>query len=106
MVQYFVDTPFDKKSLDTRTASEWMKTNFPVIHADRQKAYFILTESEVDWTLVRVPFIEFTNVSQEIIASLEDCLGNKISAADIAIFLSDQLSDNQYLKKAPFIANL
>lgn len=99
-----VDTPFDKKSLETNIATEWMKSNFPTIHADRQKTYSILSDSEVNWTFVRVPFIEFTNISDKIIVSLEDCPGKKISATDIATFLIEQLSDITYFKKAPFIA--
>ncbi|WP_419801139.1 NAD(P)-dependent oxidoreductase [Mucilaginibacter sp.] len=100
-----VDIPFDKKSSETIIATEWMKNNFPIIHADRQKTYSILLDSEVDWTLVRVPFIEFTNKSGEIIVSLEDCFGKMISATDIATFIIEQISDTTYFKKAPFIAN-
>lgn len=101
-----VDTPFDKKGPETIAASEWMKINFPLIHADRQKAYSILSASDVNWTLVRVPLIEFTDTRGETIVDLEDCRGNKISAADIAAFLIDQLADNTYARKAPFITNL
>ncbi len=101
-----VDTPFDKKSSETKIATEWMKNNFPAIHADRQKTYSILSNSEVNWTLVRVPFIEFTDTSDKIIVSLKDCPGKKISATDIAIFLCEQLSDVTYFRKAPFIATL
>ncbi len=101
-----VDTPFDKKSPETRTATEWMKTNFPAIHDDRQKAYRILSESGLDWILVRVPFIDFTSDRAEIKADLEDSPGKKISAADIAGFLIGQLSDDKYLRKAPFIAEV
>ena len=100
-----VDTPFDKKGAETKHATEWMKMNFPLIHADRQKAYSILSASDVDWTLVRVPLIEFTDARGEIIANVDDCEGNKISAADIGHFLVDQLSDITYIRKAPFIAN-
>jgi putative NADH-flavin reductase len=101
-----VDTPFDKKSPETITATEWMKMTFPVIDADRQKTYSILSTSDVNWTLVRVPFIEFTNTKGETIVSLEDCRGNKISANDIATFVIEQLSDETYVKKSPFIANV
>ena len=101
-----VDTPFDKKSSETIAATEWMKTTFPTIHADRQKTYSILSTSDVNWTLVRVPFIEFTDTKGETIVSLEDCCGNKISAADIATFVVAQLADNSYIKKSPFIANI
>ncbi len=100
-----VDTPFDKKGPETSLASEWMKTNFPLIHADRQKAYSILSASGVNWTLVRVPFIEFTDERGETIVSLEDCQGKKITAADIGGFLVEQLNDDRYARKSPFISN-
>ena len=100
-----VDTPFDKKGTETKHATEWMKNNFPLIHADRQKAYSILSASYVDWNLVRVPLIEFTDAGGKTIASVDDCPGSKISAADIAQFMIDQLTDITYIGKAPFIAN-
>ena len=101
-----VDTPFDKKGPETIMATEWMKMNFPLIHGDRQKAYSILSTSDANWTLVRVPFIEFSDARSETIVSLEDCKGTKISAAGIARFLIEQLNDDTYIKKSPFIANV
>ena len=100
-----IDTPFDKKGLETSMATEWMRTNFPVIHSDRQKTYSFLSESDVDWTLVRVPFIEFTDTVEEIEVSTVDCLGKRISAGCIAEFLTEQLMVDTYSKKSPFIAN-
>ena len=100
-----VTTPFDKKGNETLAATEWMNANFPLIHEDRQKAYEILVKSESDWTLVRVPFIEFKDERGEVAVSLEDSPGQKISAADIAGFLIGQLGDQTYFRKAPFIAN-
>jgi len=101
-----IDTPFDRKGPETSTATEWMKMNFPVIQEDRQKTYSILSTSDVDWTLVRVPFIDFTDSKGEIVVSLEDCRGKKISAADIATFVIEQLSDDTYIRKSPFITNI
>jgi putative NADH-flavin reductase len=101
-----VDTPFDKKGPETLAATEWMKSNFPLIHEDRQKAYRILEESNSDWTLVRVPYIEFTDNRSEVKVSLEDSLGKKISAADIAGFLIEQLGDKTYIRKSPFLASV
>jgi putative NADH-flavin reductase len=101
-----VDTPFDKKSPETIAATEWMKTTFPTIHADRQKTYSILSTSDVNWTLIRVPFIEFAETQGETIVSLEDCRGNKITANEIATFVIGQLSDDTYVKKSPFIASV
>ncbi|TLF43195.1 NAD(P)-dependent oxidoreductase [Maribacter aurantiacus] len=100
-----VDTPFDKKGEKTKMATDWMKANFSETHADRQKTYSILEKSDVNWTMVRVPLIEFSGNYGSVISSLEDCKGEKISASDIAAFIIEQLSSDKYFKKSPFIAN-
>jgi putative NADH-flavin reductase len=100
-----VDTPFDKKGIKSKFATDWMYTNYPKTTADKQLEYSILAESNVDWTLVRLPLIELTDTTNEVKISLEDCPGDKISATDLADFLINQLTDNQFIKQSPFIAN-
>lgn len=100
-----IDTPYDKKSPQTEAATMWMKTNFPSIQEDRQNAYSILCKSLIDWTMIRVPMIEFTEGSGKYKINKEDCPGSSISAGDIADFVMKQLNDTQHLKGAPFIAN-
>lgn len=99
-----IDTPFDEKGPQATSATAWMKANFPEIHEDRQKAYAILRESDLDWTLVRVPMIEFADRKGNINVSVKDCLGTSIAAGDIAEFLIRQLNERQYFRQAPFIA--
>ncbi|MEO8534533.1 MAG: NAD(P)H-binding protein [Flavobacterium sp.] len=101
-----IDTPFDKKSEKNTMATNWMKTNYPEIQKDRQITYDLLTESTIDWTLVRVPFIEFTDMNSETAVSLEDCPGDKISACDIADFMIKEVILSEFSKKAPFISNI
>ncbi|CAM3987670.1 NAD(P)H-binding [Pedobacter westerhofensis] len=100
-----IDTPFDNKGPETVIATNWMKTNFPLIQEDRQKAYKLLVKSDIKWTLVRVPFIYFNNGDGNVDINLNDCLGNKIYADNIAWFLVKQLTDDTYINKAPFIYN-
>jgi putative NADH-flavin reductase len=100
-----IDTPFDHKGPETIIATNWMKANFPTIQEDRQKAYTLLVESDIDWTLVRVPFINFDNGEGDVNVNLDDCLGSKIEAGNIATFLIKQLSEDTYFNKAPFICN-
>jgi putative NADH-flavin reductase len=100
-----VDTDFDKKSPGTRYATDWMYANFPKSTSDRQLEYKLLTESNVSWTLVRLPLIDQSDVTDEIAVSLEDCPGEKISATSLALFLIKQIEDSSFLNKAPFIAN-
>lgn len=99
-----IDTPFDKKSPKTIMATDWMKANFPVIQEDRQKAYDLLVASTANWTQVRVPFIEFNDLSGEISVSLEDCSGDKINANDIAGFMISEMTESKYSKQSPFIS--
>jgi putative NADH-flavin reductase len=99
-----IDTPFDKKSPKTIMATDWMKANFPVIQEDRQKTYDLLVASTINWTQVRVPFIEFNDLSTEISVSLEDCSGDKINANDIASFMISEMTESKYSKQSPFIS--
>lgn len=101
-----VNTLFDKKSPKTQFATDWMYTNYPISTADRQKEYDILLSSNIDWTLVRLPLIEQTDEVSNIQISLKDCVGDKISATNLANFLINQLTDNQYVKQSPFISNV
>lgn len=101
-----IDTPFDNKGSETLQATQWMKTHFPLIQEDRQRAYNQLVASAICWTLIRVPFIEFTDEVRELVVNLKDCLGNKISAGSIAAFIIHQLTDECFLREAPFIANI
>jgi putative NADH-flavin reductase len=101
-----VYTPSDTKSAKTAMATKWMKVNFPLAHEDRQLTYSILSESRINWTMVRVPLIEFSDIRGEIGISPVDCPGDKISAANIAAFLIEQITDTHYFQKSPFIANI
>jgi putative NADH-flavin reductase len=100
-----IDTPLDNKGPETITATNWMKANYPIIQEDRQKAYDLLVESNMNWTLVRVPFIDFNIGKGDVNVSLDDCMGDKIDAGNIAAFLIKQLSEETYFNKAPFICN-
>lgn len=101
-----VDTPLDKKGPKTLFGTAWMKENFPISTANKQSEFEILSNSTIDWTLVRLPLIEQTDHSGELIVSLEDCPGDKISATDLANFLIKQLFDDRFVRKSPFIASV
>jgi putative NADH-flavin reductase len=100
-----VDTPSDHKGPETAAGTAWMKEHFPLSTADKQSEYSLLAESTVDWTMVRLPRIEQTDLLKEICISLEDCPGNRISASSLAHFLIEQVNAETYIRKAPFIAD-
>ena len=101
-----VNTPFDKKGLKVRMATDWMYKHFPETTRDKQVEYEVLSKSRVGWTLIRLPLIVQTNEKFPIQVSLENCLGDKISSTDLADFLIGQLSDSTYIGKSPFLSNV
>jgi putative NADH-flavin reductase len=100
-----LDASSDKKGFRTRMKSQVMRLLFRSIILDKQQEYNIVQASNLEWTVVRVPFIELTDNHKDIQSSLEDCKGSGISSADLARFLVSQIDDVRFLKKAPFIWN-
>jgi putative NADH-flavin reductase len=100
-----INTPEDKKGLLTRALVAMMRWFAASVIDDRQKDYELLKNSNIQWTIVRCPMIKLTDLSRKIKVSLTDRPGNQISAADLARFLINQLSDEKYVCKAPFISN-
>jgi putative NADH-flavin reductase len=100
-----IDAIHDKKCFRTKLLSKIMRICYPAVIADKQKEYDILTDSNIDWTLIRLPLIKQTEVSGNIRISLTDCPGKEISPTDLANFMISQLSDNRFIRKSPFIAN-
>ncbi len=100
-----VDTPFDHKTAPTQAGTEYMKANYPKTTADKQAEYQTLVDSQADWTLVRLPWIQLTEVGEDVKVSLEDCPGEAVSASALARFLVAQLSDDTYVRQAPFVAS-
>jgi putative NADH-flavin reductase len=101
-----IDAQSDKKGFRTKLKSGIMKLLFKNIIKDKQKEYEILLESDLEWTVVRVPFIELTESKQKFLISLTDCPGKRISSTDLARFLIDQLSSHEFIRQAPFISNI
>ncbi len=101
-----VDTPFDNKSPKTTFGTDWMKKNYPISTTDKQLEYDILVNSNIDWTLVRLPLIEQTDDRSQVNVDLKDCSGDKISATDLAYFLIEQISSEAFIRKSPFLSNI
>ncbi|MFO7371389.1 MAG: NAD(P)H-binding protein [Bacteroidales bacterium] len=100
-----IDTPDDKKGWKTRLVVALMKRLFPAIINDRQKAYELLSASDLSWTIVRSSMIKLTDTKRVLKTSLSDCPGSRISAADLTVFLIDQLTDERFIRKCPFVAS-
>ncbi|UMQ42570.1 NAD(P)H-binding protein [Chryseobacterium sp. Y16C] len=98
-----VNTPFDRKNEKVKMATEWMYQHYQETTSDKQKEYELLAESNLDWTLVRLPLINLTDESFRTETSLEDCKGENISATDLGKFLVSQIDDKTFIKQSPFL---
>lgn len=101
-----VDVPGDSKNKKIREATNWMKAHYPETTADKQLEFELLASSDIDWTMIRLPWIDQTESRFPLHASVNDCPGEKVSATDLAWFVVEQLSSDEYVRKAPFIANV
>lgn len=75
------------------------------VYADRENQIAVLESSQVDWIAVRVS--RLTDDAPR--GSVRAFFGNpspsmKVTRADLADFMLKQLTDNQWLKKAPIIS--
>ncbi|MFD2584557.1 NAD(P)-dependent oxidoreductase [Pedobacter vanadiisoli] len=100
-----VNTPLDHKDEKTRLATQWMYDHFPVSTANKQEEYDILAQSDLEWTLIRLPLIIQTDEQTPIGMSLINCTGDQINAANLAQFVIEQLAEEAFIKQAPFIWN-
>jgi putative NADH-flavin reductase len=100
-----INTPFDKKDFNTKLLSWIMRISFPAIIKDKQKEYSLLMQSDLNWSLFRLPMIELSSSIGDVKVNLTNSPGKKISATDLARFLVDQLNSYDYLKQAPFLSN-
>lgn len=100
-----VNTLSDQKNKRVKMATEWMYQNYPETTADKQKEYELLLESNLDWTLIRLPLINLTDENFTTEANLTDCKGENISAADLAGFLVSQIGNSDFIRKSPFLYN-
>lgn len=101
-----VNTPYDNKGEKSKMATGWMLTHYPDTTRDKQLEYEILAQSETDWTMIRLPMIEQTDIETTISISIEDCPGDTISTTSLAKFVISQIDNKEYCRRAPFIANV
>ena len=79
---------------------------FPKVMEDRKLEWEVLfSNKQIDWTLIRLPFVKDSLKSNDIKESLTDMPGTKITNQDIATFILDQINNQKYIHKAPFISH-
>lgn len=95
----------DQKGIINKMGAKLFKLFLPKMMQDKYKKLQILQSSDVDWTVVRLPFVVEGNGIGTIKESLVDMPGIKIQNGDIAPFVIKEINSEVYVGKCPFISN-
>lgn len=79
---------------------------FQAIIDDKNRMEPMIKKSGLDWTIVRCTTVKERPATGKVNATLDGKgLKFSISAADMAVFIVNQLTDNSFLKQNPTISN-
>ncbi|MCZ6943800.1 SDR family oxidoreductase [Bacillus mycoides] len=95
----------DQKGIVNKIGANLFQLFLPTMMRDKYKELEIIQSSDVDWTIVRLPFVIEGNDIENIKESLVDMPGMKIQNGDIAPFVLKQINSKTYVAKCPFISN-
>ncbi|TPV47357.1 SDR family oxidoreductase [Bacillus dicomae] len=95
----------DQKGMVNKIGATLFKLFLPKMMQDKYKELQTIQGSDVDWTIVRLPFVMEGNGIRNIKESLVDMPGIKIQNGDIALFVIKQINSGRYVGRCPFISN-
>ncbi|MDJ1477939.1 SDR family oxidoreductase [Bacillus sp. LS15-K4] len=95
----------DQKGIVNKIGDTLFKVFLSKMMQDKYKELQTIQGSDVDWTIVRLPFVMEGKSSGNIKESLVDMPGIKIQNSDIASFVIKQINSERYVGKCPFISN-
>ncbi len=102
-----VDHPTDEPpSMSRSLIVSLIKKIEPELFTDNQNLADTICNSNLDWTIVRVPrLVNGDRTETYHYGQLDLGFGAKVRRADLAHFLVQQLGSNEFVKKAPMIAS-
>jgi putative NADH-flavin reductase len=99
--------PKDRFDLRSRATVLMFKVLVRKAYDDIKATGELIASSGLDWTLVRIPFLKDGPASGRIAVGWygRTKLGSKLSRGNLANFLVGQVTDKQFVRAAPGIAN-
>ncbi|MCQ4086542.1 NAD(P)-dependent oxidoreductase [Saccharibacillus sp. JS10] len=95
----------DHKSIGGRVMSRMLRSLHPQFAQDRLEELKVLQASAIEWTLVRLPVVKEGQGGCSIKANLDKMPGNRIYNGDVARFLVNQIEEDEYIHRCPFIGS-
>lgn len=101
-----IDVPGDEKSLSAKLISKIIQTVGGEVVKDKPAEYAVYAASDLDWTLVRPPrLVEGKPTGRLEHHAHRSTKSTKITRADLATFLADEIEQDRYPRRAPFVAS-
>ncbi|MDX1417915.1 MAG: SDR family oxidoreductase [Candidatus Promineifilaceae bacterium] len=101
-----VEDPNDEPKLINKLISFALRTFNGNVYEDMVRTVDAVRNSDLDWTIVRVPMLTDDPAKGNVkVAYVGKGMGSRITRADMAAFMLEQLDDEAYLHKAPAISN-
>lgn len=95
----------DQKRIVNKIGATLFKVVLSKMMQDKYKELQTIQDSDVDWTIVRLPFVMEGKGIGKIKESLVDMPGMKIRNSDIAPFVIKEINSERYIGECPFISN-
>jgi len=101
-----VADPLDRATLMSRLMGAALKAAARDVYEDMLAAVQRVRASDLEWTVVRAPMLHDGPALGDVKAGyLGGGAGSRISRADLAAFVLEQLSTDKYLYAAPVVSN-
>jgi putative NADH-flavin reductase len=101
-----VGDPQDTPKLFDKAIGLLLRTFSRNVYEDMLRAVATVRASDRDWTVVRVPMLTDGPLTGQVrIGMVGKGTGPRISRADMAAFMLQQVTDAQYLHQAPVVSN-
>lgn len=100
-----VKDPRDRPKVSDRLISGALRLLQRSILEDAEKHARVIEESDLEWTIVRVPRLTDEDGRGEYrVGYVGKESGTKVSRADVADFMAKQVEDRTYLRRAPMVS--
>ena len=97
-----IDVPDDRKPWLDRVASRLVRRLARHVVGAKQREYDVFSAADIDWTALRPPLVaDGPPQGYRLDPRLKP--GARVRRADVAAALVDQLTDDRFLRAAPFV---
>ena len=95
----------DVRTVMTEIGSAVFKLLFPKMMVDKNEEVKLLMNSDLDWTIFRLPLVMDGNSSKSVQFSYNRMGGLRIFSRQVAAAVVEELSKGQHIRRAPLIYN-